>query len=204
MRDIAVGFSLTAMLFAATLSDVARADPAPDPAPERRYGIGMTVGGGYGVGMPTGFLAAGFRTVEQGVRAPEVVLPILEFAAFNRTGSAFEVLVPVTDFSTSLPLNFRTLFYVDTFYAFNFGKGPARFIVGPGSGFAVGISGLALRFPAETGIELLTKSQAFGFKLLARPYVELLPTENEVGAGGGATFVIGLFGYPQRKKPKCL
>jgi hypothetical protein len=157
-------------------------------------------GAGYANGVPTSWLVAGYSQNELNVRAPEVVLPTLEFEWFGRRGNPVVLSIPINDIVLFLPLTHLSFYTTDIYYDFNFGRGIARGIVGPGGGFAIGSVAGSLRLPVEGGLELLNKNESFGFKLLARPYAEMLFNHQDVEGGGGATFLIGFFGYPHKQQ----
>ncbi len=136
-----------------------------------------------------------------------MVLPTLELRYFP--GRLYSI-----DFSTSLTgsifaaaFDHALYFTQDAFVTFHLGRRVARFLAGPGLGFSTAFreddsgaqTGASLRVVAQFGLEIATKNQAFGFEVLARPWVEVTHSqsrgEEHTFASGGFANLIALFGY---------
>jgi hypothetical protein len=124
-------------------------------------------------------------------------------SAVSATGHSLDISVPLVNaILTSARLRGFHI-TADFFYNFNPGEKQVRAVLGPGLGLAAGggngLSQFLLRVPAEVGLEILTREQNFGFKLLARPWFEAgrLAIEGDPLAtvGGGVLVSLGIAGY---------
>jgi hypothetical protein len=137
-------------------------------------------------------------------------LPTFELRCFAPRLLSIDLSSAVTSTILAAALDHALYFTEDAYFSFHLGRGTARFVGGPG----VGISGAAhddergfqggasLRVVAQAGLELATKNEAFGFELLARPWLELTHArslgEEHTFASGGIGFVFATFGYLRR------
>ena len=98
-------------------------------------------------------------------------------------------------------------FTQDVYFTFHLGRGVARFVGGPGVGFTTAFyedhrgvqNGASFRLVSQVGLELLTDNEAFGFKLLGRPWLEIGHVQSagdqRTFAGGGFAQHFAFFGY---------
>lgn len=163
----------------------------------RVFGAGTAFGGGFvGASMGTG------TTGETVLLGPALFLPTLELQAFLPHEYSIDISVPITNIAVVSAIRGAFLWSNDVFVNFNIGTGNARGIVGPGLGFAVASSsGGAIgsfRVPAELGLEILTNNEAFGFKIMVRPWMEFGSNSDIGGIGGGAVALLGFSGYHRK------
>lgn len=189
---------IAAAAAALSLSSSALAQEIPtkplEPKLRRNVGLGTAFGGGVvaaGAFSPTGSLGTGVL--------PAVMLPTFELQFFIDHKYSIDLTIPVTNIVIASAVLESFAFSTDAFFNFNIGTGNARMILGPGLGFSF-IAGSqnaigSIRVPAEIGLELITNNEAFGFKIMARPWVEFVPTSNTSIVGGGAIGLLGLSGY---------
>ncbi len=164
----------------------------------RVFGAGTAFGGGF-VGASNGTGYAG----ETVVLGPALFLPTLELQAFLPHEYSIDITIPITNIAVVSAIRGGFLWSSDVFFNFNFGTGNARGIVGPGLGFAAasdarGRSNGSLRLPSEFGLEIVTDNEAFGFKMMVRPWVEFGSDIDLVGVGGGAVALLGFSGYHRK------
>lgn len=183
--------------------------PAPSQAPdqevpsgalpprieERKWGLGTAVGGGFAFAQVNGTSAL----------SPAFLLPSFEMGFFRSNGHSIDLSIPIVNTLFVAQLSgFRTfVFSIDAFYNFNLGPGRVRFLIGPGLGLAFGVSSGAffgLRLPAEVGVEFMTRARGFGFKILARPWLQIETATGASGAffGGGLMAALGFSFYKTR------
>ncbi|MEZ4313507.1 MAG: hypothetical protein R3F14_36250 [Polyangiaceae bacterium] len=148
---------------------------------ERAIGVGTALGGGFG--------SAG-----QGISGA-FLLPTAELQFFMPAEYSIDVSVPVLNMALVSALTGGVLLGGDMFFNVNAGDGRVRFVGGPGIGFAFAEinnrSVAAVKIPAQIGFEALSKRRTFGFKLMARPWVEA----GDGGFGGGLLGVVAFSGY---------
>ncbi|MFO0611613.1 MAG: hypothetical protein U0414_03425 [Polyangiaceae bacterium] len=169
--------------------------PPPSAYPQRRFGMGTAFGAGFGaftVASPTG------STISSGI-APALMLPTLELQGFLPNDFSFDVTTPLVNEIIASAVLGGFVFNADVFLDFNLGEGNVQCVLGPGVGFSVAAYKSAtvgsFRVPAEVGFEILTNNQAFGFKVLARPWIEFAGGDTVSAIGGGAVALLGLSGY---------
>lgn len=160
----------------------------------RIFGAGTAFGGGVaGVSVGTG------TSETSSVLSPALVLPTLELQAFLPDEYSIDISLPITNIAVVSAIVGGFVWNSDVFFNFNFGKGTARGIVGPGVGFGVVAVGSttagSFRLPAELGLELITDNEAFGFKIMARPWAEFSSGSGVGGVGGGVVGLLGFSGY---------
>jgi hypothetical protein len=168
------------------------------PGIQRSFGGGTAIGAG--VAAVTAVSSIGKSASGVGLA---LLLPSLELQAFFKREHSIDFSVPITNIIVGSILAKGFFFNADVFYNPNIGKGIARFIVGPGIGFTAfsvqGVSGGTFRIPGQLGLELLTKGRGFGFKILARPWVEFGGASNSSasasGVGGGVLGALVFSGY---------
>ena len=161
--------------------------------PKREFGLGTAMGGGFAAATMTSSRRSGSSL------GPALLLPTLELQFFASGGYSVDISVPITNMI--LVSNALKGVVVTTNFMFNVnaGKGSTRLVFGPGFGFSVvaidhGTAG-SLRIPAQLGFEVLNKKQSFGFKLLARPWLEIAAGSEGNAIGGGILGVIAFSGY---------
>lgn len=171
-----------------------RSTPPLEPALRRSLGFGTAFGAGVVAASaftPTGSVSSGVL--------PALMLPTFEAQFFIDHKYSIDVSIPVTNIVIASAVLGSFAYATDVFFNFNVGTGNARLIVGPGLGFSFIASGSnatgSIRVPAEIGLELITNSESFGFKVLARPWVEFVPARDAGVVGGGALLLLGLSGY---------
>lgn len=168
--------------------------PAQQPGLHRNFGFGTAFGAGVvaaGAFSPTGSISTGVL--------PAVMLPTFEAQFFIDHKYSIDVSIPVTNIVIASAVLESFVYATDVFFNFNVGTGNARMVIGPGLGFSFIASGSnaigSIRIPAEIGLEAITNNEAFGFKVLARPWVEFVPTRESSVVGGGALLLLGFSGY---------
>lgn len=159
--------------------------PLTLPKKERSVGFGTAFGGG--------FAAAGDE------KAPALLLPTLELQIFTPREFSIDLTLPVFNMVLGSALTKGMVLGADMFFNVNAGSGRARFVAGPGIGFAYASVGnitvTAVKLPAQIGFEVLSKKRTFGFKLLARPWVEFAQGDSASGVGGGLLGALVFSGY---------
>jgi hypothetical protein len=128
-----------------------------------------------------------------------LTLPTIEARVFlGASGWSIDVTVPLTNVVVVSAVVGGFFFNMDAFLAFNVGRGPVRFVLGPGLGLSAvsgkDVTGASLRIPAEVGVELLVFRENLGVAVLARPWLEIAGGTSQA-VGGGLTGVLGVFGY---------
>jgi hypothetical protein len=181
---------------AAHADDFMPSEPASQ-GPQRVFGFGTAFGGG--VAAATAVSGGGSSASFVG---PALLLPTLEFQGFFPGEYSLDVTLPVTNMILVSSAMKGFLFSTDVFFNANIGKGTERFVVGPGLGFSVlaldGGSATTFRLPAQIGLEILTKKRGFGFKLLARPWLEVASGSRATAVGGGVLGALVFSGYSTR------
>lgn len=177
----------------------AETHPSEDSSPpevafggkERSFGFGTAFGGGFsgaGGGMTGAFL-----------------LPTAELQIFLPSEYSIDVTVPVLNIALSSALLGGLVVGSDLYFNVNAGKGKARLVAGPGIGFAyaeVGsVSVTAIKVPAQLGFEVLSKKRTFGFKMVARPWLEFGVGGSSRGLGGGLLGALVFSGYGLSDRP---
>jgi hypothetical protein len=211
---------IAATALAASISSVAFAQgepaaPAPDPqqtpAPQqpvtgvvvaserglhRNFGFGTAFGGGILSASAFGPTGASVGSLDI---LPAIYLPTFEAQFFIDHRYSIDWTVPVVNVAIASAIIGAFAFQTDVFFNFNIGKGNARMILGPGLGFSLvaGDGGAvgSIRIPAEIGIEAITNNEVFGFKVMARPWLEIVPISEVSVVGGGAVLELGFSGY---------
>lgn len=193
-----------AAAFALTLagaSGAARAEDEDTPeipsfsARRRTAGFGTAFGGGFSA-------AKANSTYGQTLFSPMWLGPTMEMQFFFPEEYSIDLSVPITNIVVGSAAVKGFYFNMDMFFNANAGKGKTRFIVGPGIGFSHLSAGYdsanSLRIPAQLGFEVLSKSRGFGFKMLARPFVEFAFGTRADAVGGGLLGAIVFSGYATR------
>lgn len=137
---------------------------------------------------------------------PTLNLPSLEAHIFIPRGWSIDLSLAVAD--TILIGAILHAYYTEfgAYFSFYFGRRRVKAIVSPGIGFdllgASGILGFALNIPFRVGVEFLSMSRRFGFRLLARPFFTVahasVDDESGTGVGGGALLELGFSFYSVR------
>jgi hypothetical protein len=163
------------------------APPTVSPRADRWWGIGAAVGGGVSYSAIVARADSGVRIIDSSTVRPVAQFPTIEAQFFYRREYSVDLSLPLINNIVGSVLSKGLLWSFDTFFNANVGSGMARLVIGPGLGFAAyatgGLGAAAVRFPGQVGVELLTPKRWFGFKLLARPWVEV--------AGGSAADATG-------------
>ncbi len=173
-----------------TLSGVALAGKAD----HRVFGIGTALGGG----VTSDSLGVNLDEPIPDDLQYAIELPTLELQGFLHNEWSFDVTIPVGNIIAVKAATDVLVWRTDVFFNFNFGEDYVRFILGPGIGFGI-VAGASyetgsIRFPGEIGLELNNRKEAFGFKLMARPWVEFVPQDGDP-VGGGVMGLVGFSGY---------
>ncbi len=162
--------------------------------PRRRFGLGTM----FGAGVSGWTVFAGSGEAGVGMSFIEVSLPTLEAQIFLPRGYSIDLSSSLTGTAFWAAMG-GGYFTQDAFFNFNLGKHVARAILGPGLGCTVALGGGkaagSIRMPAEVGLELLTKNEQFGFKILGRPWFEVPIDRDGARPGGGVVAMIGASGY---------
>lgn len=173
-------------------SDQVNSEPYFMPPRRRLFGIGTSFGGGFSA-------ASTFNGPSQSAVSPALLLPTLELQAFLPGEYSLDLVVPVATMALSSAVLGGTVVNMDLYFNVNAGKGKTRFVFGPGIGFtyldARGSSAASLRIPAQIGFESLSKKRGFGFKMLARPWMEVATGSSADAIGGGLLGVLVFSGY---------
>ncbi|MBK8251478.1 MAG: hypothetical protein IPK82_02270 [Polyangiaceae bacterium] len=192
-----MGFAVTVALVCG-MSTLARADDsdivdaANANAPQRVFGIGTSFGGGVaGADALTGSTGA---TI-----VPALLLPTLELQLFLPGEYSIDLVAPVLNMAVTSAVLGGTFINMDLMFNANVGKGKMRFVVGPGVGFSHAqvdsSTATSFRIPAQLGFEALSKRRGFGFKFMARPWVEFATGSATDAVGGGLLGVVAFSGY---------
>jgi len=183
--------------------------PIADLGGIRTLGVGTAFGGGMVISAENPASQMSFLSFAY-------LLPSLEMQFFTHRGHSIDISAPIVNTLLQLSLSHGQVLVgsIDLFYNFNVGSGRVRFLVGPGVGLAEGYSFrdgfirngyLALRFPAEFGVEFLTRRRGFGFKLLARPWAHIGTASDGSmpgpAFGGGVIGALGLSFYKTGPMP---
>lgn len=156
------------------------------PHRERSIGFGTAFGGGF---------SGSGRSVNGAI-----LFPTAELQIFLPKEYSIDVSMPVLNMALSSALLGGFVFGTDLYFNVNAGKGRVRFVGGPGLGIAyaqIGYQDVAvLKIPAQLGFEVLNKKRSFGFKMIARPWLEV-PVGGSASAdtGGGMLAVFAFSGY---------
>lgn len=185
--------------------DPARATPAetapdvdaspPDflsPARERSFGFGTAFGGGFSGGANGS--------------GPALLLPTAELQIFLPGEFSIDVSVPLLNMALGSVLIGGTLVGGDLYFSLSAGEGKTRFVAGAGVGFAY-VSAhydtvTAVKVPLQLGFEVLSKRRTFGFKVLARPWLEFANDGYATQAGGGLLGALVFTGYALSDRPQ--
>ena len=168
-------------------------DTLLDSRPKRVFGFGTAVGGGFAATTVTSSSRSASSV------GPALLLPTLEMQIFTSGGSSFDITIPITNMILVSNALEGVVVSADVMFNANSGKGSTRLVIGPGLGFSIvavdhGTAG-SFRIPAQLGFEVLNKRQSFGFKLLARPWLELASGSEASAVGGGMLGVLVFSGY---------
>lgn len=187
----------TAAALSVSSTALAQNIPTQPLEPKLRRNVGLGTAFGGGVLAASAFGSTGDTSIT--AVAPAIILPTFEMQFFIDHKYSIDLSVPVTNIVIASAVLQSFAFSTDAFFNFNIGTGNARMILGPGLGFSFVVGdryGVAsIRVPAEIGLELITNNEAFGFKIMARPWVEFVPTSSTSVVGGGAVGLLGLSGY---------
>jgi hypothetical protein len=159
-------------------------DPVFRPR-ERSVGFGTAFGGGA-------------TSAGQGLSGA-LLLPTAELQIFLPGEYSIDLSMPVLNMALGSALIGGTLVGADIYFNVNAGKERTRLVAGPGIGFgyvsAQGQSAFSLKIPAQLGFEVLSKKRSFGFKMLARPWLELASGTYSSTFGGGVMAALVFSGY---------
>lgn len=167
--------------------------------PQRAWGLGTGLGGGFSSAQ----VATTAGTSAEPVVGATINLPTFEAHIFIPRGWSVDLSFSLTDMILIGAL--AGAFYTElaTFFSFYFGRGRIKAIVSPGVGFDVlgasGIFGFAFSVPVRVGVEFLSRSHGFGFRLTARPFFAVayasVGDESGTAVGGGALAELGFSFY---------
>lgn len=184
--------------------------PGPGPGgyypgdyyPRRTWGIGTVFGAGVTGGTIGTAIADPIQpdTVLSSGAGPSILLPTLELSFFLRRGHSINISIPVVNSVVVSAQVGAFYFGSDFFYNFNIGHGQVRLLLGPGLGYNLLIGGGfqmgGIRIPGEIGVEFLTRSRRFGFKIMGRPWLEFdFGTNGSMSGGSVGGGVLGLLGF---------
>lgn len=202
-RTHSTSLAITLGLAAVGYAPAAHGD---DAMPTRRiYGFGSAHG--VSVGGATLYTAPGRVGAGTGMALLGFTAPTFELQMFAPELYSVDLSTSLTGTIFAAGFDDALHFTQDAYFTFHLGKGVARFVGGPGVGFTVvmhederGVqSGNSLRLLSQFGLELLTKNEAFGFKLVARPWLEFSRVqafeENRTFVGGGFAHHFVFTGY---------
>jgi hypothetical protein len=168
-------------------------------ATHRVVGVGSAVGLGFGaVTLTSQTVATSASSVTT------AVLPhTIEGQIFvNRRDWSIDLTIPLTNVIVVSGIVGGFFFQMDSFFAFNFGRGVVHGFIGPGLGFtavsAKGFGGASLRVPAEGGIEFVVLKNHLAIRALARPWIEFAGGSAQT-VGGGIVGLVGVTGYFTRE-----
>jgi hypothetical protein len=152
---------------------------------ERSFGFGTAFGGGASGGA--------------GAWGPALLLPTAELQVFMPGEFSIDVSVPVLNMALGSTLIGGTLVGGDLYFSLSAGEGQTRLIAGTGVGFAYVSIGqdavTSVKIPLQLGFEVLSKRRTFGFKLLARPWLEFANDGATTQTGGGFLAALAFSGY---------
>jgi hypothetical protein len=192
------------------------ADKPPPDEPERKnlkapshrhrvFGLGSAFGGG--VQSVTSVSSTG-STSYGGKITGAVLLPSLELQFFLPKEYSIDLSVPVTNMVLISAISKGYYISADLMFNVNAGSGSTRFVAGPGIGFTTAkftiftnlvgsprTTVTTVRIPGQIGVEWLSKKRNFGFKLLARPWLDIAPSAATNNIGGGVLGVLDFMGY---------
>ena len=182
--------------------------PAPggyypgDYYPRRTWGIGTVFGAGVTGGTIGTAIADPIQpdTALSSGAGPSILLPTLELSFFLRRGHSINISIPVVNSVVVSAQVGAFYFGSDFFYNFNIGHGQVRLLLGPGLGYNLLIGGGyqmgGIRIPGEIGVEFLTRTRRFGFKIMGRPWLEFdFGTNGSTSAGSVGGGIVGLLGF---------
>jgi len=196
-----------AVLLGAAAALCGVADARADEAPARRRILGFGTAQGPNVAAATLWTSRGRVGAGTGAALLGLALPTFELQLFAPKLYSIDLATSLggTLFAASLD---RALYFTqDVYCTFHLGRGIARFIAGPGVGFTSAFhedergvqNGGSLRLVSQLGLELLTNNEAFGFKLLGRPWLEVSHVQafddQRTFVGGGFAQQLAFFGY---------
>lgn len=228
MKSIGSRFSisfiaLSIALCAARPAPAQRYYPPPPPTmqepaiPLRVWGLGTAIGGGWGdvtgidqcKSIPSNQPPCWATLISP---HPRFLYPTLEVRVFTRNGDSVNLSIPVFNMLIAGFADGISSFGTDVFYNFNFGRGVARFFVGPGIGFNM-TAGVPLNSNARystgtvrlgglAGVEFVTPGHHFGFQIRVRPWMQgsfgSIGGEPATGFGGGVFGELVFMGYGTR------
>lgn len=167
---------------------------------------------GFGTGLGLGFSGKTLSTAEHEIVTETYdvpigfALPTFDLQFFVAPFFSMDLAFSVSGTVGSAIVHQAFYWTQDVFATFHAGAGVARFIGGPGVGYTVAFTqgadsaeqGASLRLPVQLGLEVITADEGFGFKLLARPWLELTQANaqpQETFVSGGFTHLFVLNGY---------
>jgi hypothetical protein len=168
---------------------------------QRVIGFGSAMGGGFS-GAPNAV-------------QPVFMLPTIEAQIFvTRREDAIELTVPILNNIAESVINRGFEFNADLFFTFNFALTRGiRYFVGPGLGLIVESlpktigktmvqtsTGGAFRIPWEVGVEALAFHRHLGFRVLARPWIEIDAGDFQQGVSAGFVGMFGISIYGVRRR----
>ena len=177
------------------------------PTPrERIIGFGTAIGGG--VQTLTSVSSTGSTsTTNLGDVTGALMLPSLEVQVFLPREYSIDLSVPLTTMILVSAIAKGYYLSADLMFNINAGSGATRFLLGPGIGFTaakfsagtLSTPTMALvRVPGQIGVEWLNKKRNFGFKLMARPWLDIAPSATTNAVGGGVLGLIEFSGFVTR------
>jgi hypothetical protein len=175
-----------------------------DGGPRRIAGFGALGGAGFalnslsGAGISGAFISDATSNFHVAIELPTFEM---QFFLDHRSRMSFDISIPLTDTfyigGYQGPLFWQSDFFLD----WNLGHGNVRGVVGPGLGFSVlsgGGGAGSFRLTGQGGLEILTSNHGFGFRLMGRPWLEIVGGGNRSNVGTGLLALIGFNGYVRR------
>jgi hypothetical protein len=211
-RELALGAIVVAFAASASADDANVEKPAPRY--DRVFGIGTILGGGFTVATLTTSTGSSSASGVNGA----IMLPTIELQGFITPAASIGVSIPITNIIIASAALGGVVFSGQALFEIGVGHDFVRGIFGIGLGgdyvsgsfFDTSITGGGLQIPGEIGIELSSARKGFGFRFLARPYIEIgsstsrdLVTMETTGGsyvGGAVLFAVGFYAYIAREK----
>jgi hypothetical protein len=165
--------------------------------PQRQFGLGSTLGFGVAVAGAFSLGATAFAA------GPALELPTIEAYIFVDDHFSIDISVPIFNTIVLAAAAGIGVFRADVYADFSIGDDWVRFVVGPGLGFSYGDFGNGrfttsqINIDALVGVELLSVSRLFGFRVQTRPFlgIAFVSSSSGVGVGGGALLELALAWY---------